>query len=96
MCSCSKYQRFCNNEKIPKKVIIEDENIRYDDDLMYKLSNKYIEELESRVSRYKTVDGILYSADMKTLILCPAGKTGEVTILMVLSELENRHFLAQK
>ena len=54
--------------------------IRYDDDLMYKLSNKYIEELESRVSRYKTVDGILYSADMKTLVLCPKEKTGGVII----------------
>lgn len=71
---------FAAMRKSPKKVIIEDENIRYDDDLMYKLSNRYIEELESRVSRYKTVDGIVYSADMKTLILCPRGKTGEVRI----------------
>ena len=66
--------------KLPKKVIIEDKNIRYDDALMYKFYNREIEEFESRVPRYKTVDGILYSADMKTLIICPAGKTGEVTI----------------
>lgn len=39
-----------------------------------------IEEFESRIPRYKTVDGILYSADMKTLVLCPKEKTGEVII----------------
>lgn len=80
----------------PKKVIIEDENIRYDDDLMYKLSNRYIEELESRVSRYKTVDGILYSADMKTLILCPAGKTGEVTIPDGVERIRKQAFFGSK
>ena len=71
---------FSAMRKLPKKVIIEDKNIRYDDALMYKFYNREIEEFESRVPRYKTVDGILYSADMKTLIICPAGKTGEVTI----------------
>ena len=82
--------------KSPKKVIIEDENIRYDDDLMYKLSNRYIEELESRVSRYKTVDGILYSADKKTLILCPAGKTGEVTIPDGVERIRKQAFFGSK
>lgn len=82
--------------KSPKKVIIEDENIRYDDGLMYKLSNRYIEELESRVSRYKTVDGILYSADMKTLILCPAGKTGEVTIPDGVERIRKQAFFGSK
>lgn len=82
--------------KSPKKVIIEDENIRYDDDLMYKLSNRYIEELESRVSRYKTVDGVLYSADMKTLILCPAGKTGEVTIPDGVERIRKQAFFGSK
>ena len=82
--------------KSPKKVIIEDENIRYDDDLMYKLSNRYIEELESRVSPYKTVDGILYSADMKTLILCPAGKTGEVTIPDGVERIRKQAFFGSK
>lgn len=32
------------------------------------------------ISRYKTIDGIVYSADMKTLIFCPIGKTGVVKI----------------
>lgn len=87
---------FAAMRKSPKKVIIEDENIRYDDDLMYKLSNRYIEELESRVSRYKTVDGILYSADMKTLILCPAGKTGEVTIPDGVERIRKQAFFGSK
>ena len=87
---------FATMGKSPKKVIIEDENIRYDDDLMYKLSNRYIEELESRVSRYKTVDGILYSADMKTLILCPAGKTGEVTIPDGVERIRKQAFFGSK
>lgn len=65
---------------LPKKVIIEDEKINYDDALLYKLYSQDIEEIESHISRYKTVDGIVYSADMKTLILCPQGKTGEVII----------------
>lgn len=87
---------FAAMRKFPKKVIIEDENIRYDDALMYKFSNKYIEELESRVSRYKTVDGILYSADMKTLILCPAGKTGEVIIPDGVMRIRKQAFFGSK
>lgn len=71
---------FAAMRKLPKKVIIEDENINYDDALLYKFRCRDIEELESRVPRYKTIDGIVYSADIKTLILCPAGKTGTVVI----------------
>ena len=71
-------------KKMPKKVILEDEKIdeKLDGnvDLAFILGASDIEELESRVSRYKTVDGILYSANMKTLILCPVGKTGAVII----------------
>ena len=87
---------FAAMRKFPQKVIIEDENIRYDDALMYKFSNKYIEELESRVSRYRTVDGILYSGDMKTLILCPAGKTGEITIPDGVERIRKQAFFGSK
>ena len=87
---------FAAMRKFPQKIIIEDENIRYDDALMYKFSNKYIEELESRVSRYRTVDGILYSADMKTLILCPAGKTGEITIPDGVERIRKQAFFGSK
>ena len=71
---------FDNADDFVEKVIIEDEKINYDDALLYKLYSQDIEEIESHISRYKTVDGIVYSADMKTLILCPQGKTGEVII----------------
>lgn len=71
---------FAVMRKLPKKVIIEDKKINYDDALLYNFCSRDIEELESRVPRYKTVDGILYSADMKTLIICPTGKTGTVVI----------------
>jgi len=71
---------FAAMKKLPKKVIIEDEKINYDDALLYNFYSRDIEELESRVPRYKTVDGILYSSDMKTLIICPTGKTGTVVI----------------
>ena len=71
---------FAAMRKLPKKVIIEDKKINYDDALLYNFCSRDIEELESRVPRYKTVDGILYSADMKTLIICPTGKTGTVVI----------------
>lgn len=71
---------FAAMRKLPKKVIIEDENINCDDALLYKFRSRDIEELESRAPRYKTIDGIVYSADIKTLILCPAGKTGTVVI----------------
>ena len=71
---------FAAMRKSPKKVIIEDKKINYDDALLYNFCSRDIEELESRVPRYKTVDGILYSADMKTLIICPTGKTGTVVI----------------
>lgn len=71
---------FAAMRKLPKKVIIEDKKINYDDALLYNFCSRDIEELESRVPRYKTVDGILYSADMKALIICPTGKTGTVVI----------------
>lgn len=71
---------FAAMRKLPKKVIIEDKKINYDNALLYNFCSRDIEELESRVPRYKTVDGILYSADMKTLIICPTGKTGTVVI----------------
>lgn len=71
---------FAAMRKFPKKVVIEDENINYDDALLNKMYTHDIIEIESRISRYKTIDGIVYSADMKTLIFCPMGKTGVVKI----------------
>ncbi|MBQ2661834.1 MAG: leucine-rich repeat protein [Clostridia bacterium] len=41
---------------------------------------------------YSSVEGILYSADKKTLILCPAGKSGEVTIPETVEVIEKSAF----
>ena len=37
-------------------------------------------EVEKANSTFKAVDGILYTADMLVLVLCPAGKTGDVVV----------------
>lgn len=37
--------------------------------------------IESESKNYKSVDGIVYSADGKNLIVCPRGKSGSVTIV---------------
>ena len=87
---------FAVMRKSPKKVIIEDERINYDDALLYNFCSREIEEFESRVPRYKTVDGILYSADMKTLIICPAGKTGTVVIPDGVTRIRKRAFASSK
>lgn len=82
--------------KKPRKVIIEDKNISHDNEVLFRLHEPGIEEFESRIPRYKTVDGILYSADMKTLILCPAGKTGEVTIPDGVERIRKQAFFGSK
>ena len=71
---------FNPSKTLTKKVIIEDERVKYDDIVRDKLRYYGINEIESRIPRYKTVDGIIYSADMTTLITCPQMKTGKVVI----------------
>ena len=71
---------FNPSKTLTEKVIIEDERVKYDDIVRDKLRYYGINEIESRIPRYKTVDGIIYSADMTTLIACPQMKTGKVVI----------------
>lgn len=71
---------FNPSKTLTKKVIIEDERVKYDNIVRDKLRYYGINEIESRTPRYKTVDGIIYSADMTTLIACPPMKTGKVII----------------
>ena len=71
---------FNPSKTLTKKVIIEDERVKYDDIVRDKLRYYGINEIESRIPRYKTVDGIIYSADMTTLIACPQIKTGNIVI----------------
>ncbi len=42
---------------------------------------------------YKSLDGVLYTADMGTLILCPAGKTGDVVIPDATNSIYSNAFL---
>ena len=84
------------SQKNRRKVIIEDKSISHDNEVLFRLHEPGIEEFESRIPRYKTVDGILYSADMKTLILCPAGKTGEVTIPDGVERIRKQAFFGSK
>ena len=71
---------FNPSKTLTEKVIIEDERVKYDDIVRDKLRYYGINEIESRIPRYKTVDGIIYSADMTTLMTCPQMKTGKVVI----------------
>ncbi len=42
---------------------------------------------------YKSVDGVLYTAGLETLITCPAGKTGDVAVAEGTSSIEANAFL---
>lgn len=78
---------------VPKKVILNDERRFYPNDastclydvknelrlLFYRPGLEWLELTEKNES-YKTIDGILYSKDGKTLLRCPMGRTGEVKI----------------
>lgn len=52
--------------------------------------------LISEIPRYKNVDGILYSSDMKTLYFCPEGKTGHVTIPEGVTKIKDMAFCSSK
>ena len=71
---------FNPSRTLAEKVIIEDERLKVDDTIREKLRYYGIKEIESCIPRYKTADGIIYSADMTTLIACPQMKTGKVVI----------------
>ena len=42
---------------------------------------------------YKSIDGVLYAADLGTLILCPAGKTGDVVVSDATNSIYSNAFL---
>lgn len=52
--------------------------------------------LISEIPRYKSVDGILYSSDMKTLCFCPGGKTGHVTIPEGVTKIKDMAFYSSE
>lgn len=52
--------------------------------------------LISEIPRYKSVNGILYSSDMKTLCFCPGGKTGHVTIPEGVTKIKDMAFYSSE
>lgn len=69
--------------RMPRNVILRCKERCNPDKLLMTLgsvSGNAIENIVSEVPQYKTVDGIVYSSDMKTLIFCPRGKTGDIVI----------------
>lgn len=50
--------------------------------------SKFLESFEYSDKHFCTIDGILYSADKKTLKRCPKGRTGEVIIPNGVKEIE--------
>lgn len=52
--------------------------------------------IESHTPKYKTVDGILYNKDMSTLLVCPRGKNGSITIPEGVTEIKAFAFANSK
>lgn len=48
--------------------------------------------IEKGSANYKSIDGIVYSSDNKTVIACPRGKTGVVTVADGVETIENNAF----
>lgn len=70
-----------NLATLPAKIILDDLG-RYGLDTIRDSLSKYgLKEIASNVqNRYQAIDGILYTADKTTVIICPMEKTGMVTI----------------
>lgn len=79
----------------PNKVILKSKKRCNPDKLLRILGDvtgRTIKDIISEVPRYKTVNGIVYSSDMKTLILCPRGKTGDIVIPEGVERIRKRAF----
>ena len=66
---------------MPKRIYVDNEGIIYPDEI-YAAGNTSIEgiDINPRNKYYTSIDGIVYTADKKTLIRCPVGKCGKVVI----------------
>ena len=52
--------------------------------------------IESHIPKYKTIDGVLYNKDMSTLLVCPRGKNGNITIPEGVTEIKAFAFANSK
>lgn len=66
---------------MPKRIYIDNERIISPDEI-YTAGNTSIENIDINPKNkyYTSIDGIVYTADKKTLIRCPVGKSGKVVI----------------
>lgn len=86
----------------PEKLIMEPgsstaEPFDNADDFVEALSGiRSLKTIESHTPKYKTGDGILYNKDMSTLLVCPRGKNGSVTIPEGVTEIKAFAFANSK
>lgn len=66
---------------MPKRIYVDNERIISPDEI-YTVGNTSIENIDINPKNkyYTSIDGIVYTADKKTLIRCPVGKSGKVVI----------------
>lgn len=66
---------------MPKRIYVDNEGIILPDEI-YTACNTSIEgfDINPKNKYYTSIDGIVYTADKKTLIRCPIGKSGKVVI----------------
>lgn len=66
---------------MPKRIYVDNERIISPDEI-YTAGNTNIENIDINPKNkyYTSIDGIVYTADKKTLIRCPVGKSGKVVI----------------
>lgn len=66
---------------MPKRIYVDNERIISPDEI-YTAGNTSIENIDVNPKNkyYTSIDGIVYTADKKTLIRCPVGKSGKVVI----------------
>lgn len=66
---------------MPKRIYVDNERIISPDEI-YTAGNTSIENIDinPKNKHYTSIDGIVYTADKKTLIRCPVGKSGKVVI----------------
>lgn len=66
---------------MPKRIYVDNEGIILPDEI-YTACNTSIEgiDINPKNKYYTSIDGIVYTADKKTLVRCPIGRTGKVII----------------
>lgn len=85
----------------PEKIILEPgsstaEPFDGDDFVKALYGMRSLKTIESHIPKYKTIDGVLYNKDMSTLLVCPRGKNGNITIPEGVTEIKAFAFANSK